>query len=109
VIDGFKYSFFFWLDIIATLSLIIDIAWIMDFIGMLLVSSTSSGLKVNAVPGTIVEITPGGAKLQQVVKSLRLIRLIRIIKLYKYIVASGAKDENADKNNKKKKKKKVVV
>jgi len=47
--------------------------------------------------------------MQQVVKSLRLIRLIRIIKLYKYIVASGTKDENADKNLKKKKKKKVVV
>lgn len=28
VVDDFKYSFFFWLDIVATLSLIIDIAWI---------------------------------------------------------------------------------
>lgn len=28
VVDDFKYSFFFWLDIVATLSLIVDIAWI---------------------------------------------------------------------------------
>lgn len=32
VVDDFKYSFFFWLDIIATLSLVIDIAWIVDWI-----------------------------------------------------------------------------
>lgn len=30
VIDDYKYSFFFWLDIIATLSLIPDIDWIAD-------------------------------------------------------------------------------
>jgi hypothetical protein len=32
VVDGFKYSFFFWLDIIATMSLIPDIIWVMEFI-----------------------------------------------------------------------------
>ena len=31
VVDEFKYSFFFWLDIIATMSLIMDIDWILDF------------------------------------------------------------------------------
>ena len=63
VIDGFKYSFFFWLDIIATLSLIIDIAWIMDIIGVVLVGSTPSGLKVNAIPGTFVEVSAAGSKM----------------------------------------------
>lgn len=32
VVDDFKYSFFFWLDIIATLSLITDIGWIIEFV-----------------------------------------------------------------------------
>jgi TM2 domain-containing membrane protein YozV len=32
VVDDFKYSFFFWLDIIATLSLITDIGWVIEFI-----------------------------------------------------------------------------
>lgn len=32
VVDDFKYSFFFWLDFIATLSLVIDIPWCMDII-----------------------------------------------------------------------------
>jgi hypothetical protein len=30
VVDEFKWSFFFWLDIVATISLILDIEWIMN-------------------------------------------------------------------------------
>jgi len=52
VIDNFKYSFFFWLDIIATLSLIPDIKWILDLLGML-VGSTPTDLSVNAIPGVV--------------------------------------------------------
>lgn len=48
----FKYSFFFWLDIIATLSLIPDIIWIMDAIGKL-VNATPSSMSVNAIPGVV--------------------------------------------------------
>lgn len=48
----FKYSFFFWLDIIATLSLIPDIVWFMDAIGKL-VNATPSYLSVNAIPGVV--------------------------------------------------------
>ena len=32
VVDEFKYSFFFWLDFVATLSLIPDIPWFIDTI-----------------------------------------------------------------------------
>jgi hypothetical protein len=32
VVDEFKYSFFFWLDIVATLSLVPDIDFIFDFL-----------------------------------------------------------------------------
>ena len=41
VIDDFKYSFFFWLDIIATLSLIPDIRWLIDIIGLLIGATPS--------------------------------------------------------------------
>lgn len=30
VVDDYKYSFFFWLDFIATFSLVLDIPWLMD-------------------------------------------------------------------------------
>jgi len=42
VIDEFKYSFFFWLDIIATLSLIPDINWITDLFALYITNSRPS-------------------------------------------------------------------
>jgi len=51
VIDEFKYSFFFWLDIIATLSVVIDIPWITDPLNYSLVYNTPSYLEANVVPG----------------------------------------------------------
>jgi len=52
VAEDFKYSFFFWLDIIATLSLIADINWILDRIG-LLIGATPSYETVDVVPGVV--------------------------------------------------------
>ena len=52
VAEDFKYSFFFWLDIIATLSLIADISWILDELGILL-GSTPSYESVDVVPGEV--------------------------------------------------------
>jgi hypothetical protein len=50
--EDFKYSFFFWLDIIATLSLIPDIRWLNDIIGGI-VNAQPSYLSVNAIPGVM--------------------------------------------------------
>ena len=50
--EDFKYSFFFWLDIIATLSLIPDIQWVIDACGSI-INATPSYLSVNAVPGVV--------------------------------------------------------
>lgn len=32
VVNDFKFSFFWWLDIVATLSLILDIGWLVEFV-----------------------------------------------------------------------------
>lgn len=53
VLEDFKYSFFFWLDLIATFSLIPDIKWIVDALGVL-VGTTPSYESVNAIAGVIV-------------------------------------------------------
>jgi hypothetical protein len=42
VVNDFKFSFFWWLDIIATLSLIMDISWIIEAIAILLSMTPSS-------------------------------------------------------------------
>ena len=51
VTDEFKYSFFFWLDIIATLSLIPDIAWVTDILVVIILDGKPTYESVNAVPG----------------------------------------------------------
>lgn len=50
--DDYKYSFFFNLDIIATLSLISDIPWMLQLVGKL-VGNGSPSDSVNVIPGII--------------------------------------------------------
>lgn len=50
VVDDFKYSFFFWLDIIATLSLISDIGWVIEYIQFLMGMTLNSEM-ADAVAG----------------------------------------------------------
>ena len=76
VIDGFKYSFFFWLDIVSTVSMIPDCGWIWDpMIG-------DSG-NANADDATDLAKSSRASRVIRVIRIIRLIRLIRIVKLYK--------------------------
>lgn len=93
VVNDFKFSFFWWLDIIATLSLIPDIGWVIEILSILM-AITPSSQSLDAVPG-VGYTSSGSNKFIKVIKSLRLIRLIRIIKLYKYAVKSNAEAEEA--------------
>ena len=90
-IDDYKYSFYFYLDIVATLSIISDVAFLLDFVSMIFGMGISTD-SVNAIPGVMIIENALNAKIAQVVKALRLIRLVRIIKLYKYIKQSMSKE-----------------
>jgi len=94
VLDDFKYSFFFWLDLVATLSLIVDIEWLTELIYRAL-GQDSPLEAVDVHPGEIAISAGNKAQFQKIIKSLRLIRLIRIIKLYKYLVKSNSEAEEA--------------
>ncbi|OMJ77735.1 hypothetical protein SteCoe_22604 [Stentor coeruleus] len=75
---NYKWSFYFWLDLVATLSLITDIGWIWDnFIG---VSNTSSNNKQLQNAG---KASRAGTRTSRILRIIRLIRLIRLVKLYK--------------------------
>jgi hypothetical protein len=101
VLEDFKYSFFFYLDIIATLSLINDISWFLNpLVGLVGQSPDYEG--VNAVPGVMYTQSATSGKVAQLIKSIRLIRLIRIIKLYKYIIKSKQASEQAKLNKRQK-------
>ena len=62
-------SFFFYLDFISTITLLLDIGWISDQI----FGSSSSSAKAAKL----------GTKATRLIRIIRLIRLIRIVKLYK--------------------------
>lgn len=62
-------SFYFYLDVISTVTLLLDVGWISESI----FSSGSSGAAAAKV----------GTKATRLIRILRLIRLIRIVKLYK--------------------------
>ena len=77
-------SFFFWLDLVSTLSIITDIEPIMNALtgagnaGQDTVDPTDAGSLARASRGARV-----GTRAGRVARVIRLIRLIRIVKLYK--------------------------
>jgi class 3 adenylate cyclase len=88
------WSFFFWLDLVALLSLLPDVKWLWDPIMILLTGSNSAedneeGLDV-ARAG---RASRSGAKAGRVVRFIRIIRLFRVVKLYKYF---GKKKQDDD-------------
>jgi class 3 adenylate cyclase len=80
--DGYKWSFYFWLDVVATISLIADISWIYDAaIG--LNSSDTSNLKNASNLQNAGKASKAGTKATRALRIIRIVRLIRIVKLYK--------------------------
>ena len=69
--DGYFLSFFFWLDLVSTFSMVTDIGWVMQ-------GGKNSGSNV-----TSLAKTTRASRVTRVIRIVRLIRLIRIVKLYK--------------------------
>jgi hypothetical protein len=69
--DDYFLTFFFWLDLISTLSMVTDVGWIMQ-------GGKSSGGNVGSLAKT-----GRASRVTRVIRIVRLIRLIRIVKLYK--------------------------
>lgn len=92
VVDDFKFSFFFWLDFIATISLLLDLPMFMDTIQGFFNLPSSVDL-INVKFRSQTQST--APAVMTLLRSFRLIRLIRIIKLYNYAVKSNAAAEEA--------------
>ena len=78
--EGYFLGFYFWLDLVATASMIFDIGWLWDYI---------NGYGAGTNPARAASRTKAsrgarvGTKAGRVTRVIRLIRLIRIVKLYK--------------------------
>ena len=76
--EDYLWGFYFWLDLLSTLSLIMDFEPVMEA----LQGNTDSSSKV----GSLARASRGariGTKAGRITRVIRLIRLIRIVKLYK--------------------------
>jgi hypothetical protein len=75
--EEYFLTFFFWLDVVSTLSMIPDIGWIWDaMIG------TGGGDNTAGNAASLAKTSRAG-RVTRVIRVIRLIRLIRIVKLYK--------------------------
>jgi len=93
----YRWGFFFWLDVISTISLLIDVGFISQAIidgG----SASQPNTKHAASFAKTARASRIGTRAGRIVRIIRLLRLIRIVKLYK------ASQQAQDKNQKRKEK-----
>lgn len=74
-------GFYFWLDVISTLSLLLDVGWINEAIFE--TGSSTNAVLSGATIARAARTSKIGSRAARIVRIIRLIRLIRIVKLYK--------------------------
>ena len=102
--EDYALGFFFWLDLIATISIIQDIDYIMDpIMGYGPIDSTDGTNNKNTIKAAkAVQKVSSASRATRVLRVIRIIRLIRMVKLYKSVFIAR---ENAEKKKAEEKKK----
>ena len=77
---GYVCSFFFWMDLLSTLTTFLDIPWFINDVGLSFLSGQSNISGLNKA-GRASRVSSRATK---VIRILRLVRIVRITKLYKY-------------------------
>ena len=91
-------SFFFWLDLISTVSIIQDIDYIMNpILGYGPQKKTTSNKSTAAATKAISKVS-SASRATRVLRVVRIVRLIRMVKLYKSVYIAREKAEKEKKN-----------
>lgn len=91
VLDDYKFSFFFWLDVVAVLSMIPDIPYIYEpLFDLFGISIYSIDVEVDTSSSRDTRTSSYSGR---VLGSIRFIRLVRIVKLYKYFSKSKIEED----------------
>lgn len=77
-VEGYLWSFFFWLDVISTVTMIPDIGWLW----VLIVKGGAEGGDGGG-QATDLAKTARASKVTRILRVVRLARVIRLVKLYK--------------------------
>eukprot|EP00753_Platysulcus_tardus_P010626 PLAT2913.1.p2 GENE.PLAT2913.1~~PLAT2913.1.p2 ORF type:complete len:895 (+),score=492.34 PLAT2913.1:104-2788(+) len=83
----FLWSFFFWLDLLATVSLVADIGWIINL------EEESSEAQDGSAALRTGKATRAGSRAGRIVRIVRLVRLVRLVKLYKHVKGEDDDEE----------------
>jgi len=94
--ENYMNSFFFWLDLVALLSLFADVPWIwapfLNLFGYDSENANSQSLTVTRAS----RASRAGTRAGRLVRLVRLIRLVRVLKLYKYFGKKGEDEEEEE-------------
>ena len=93
--EDYKFTFFFWLDIVATFSIIPDIPYIMvPFLSIFEIEQFVVDVDWDTPSLTNTTLANYNSR---VLRSIRYLRLVRIVKLYKYFMLTMSKREQVEK------------
>ncbi|KAF4730722.1 hypothetical protein FOZ62_014769 [Perkinsus olseni] len=95
ILEDYKWSFFFWLDCVATVSLIPDIGWITDFLASLYEIGDSMGQGGGGQSGVARagRASRAGSRAGRIVRLVRLVRLLRVVNLAKLFRSELVEDD----------------
>ena len=94
--DDYFNTFFFWLDLVSTATLLLDVGWISDMIFKS--DSASSGSASAGQVAKAAKTSRIGTRAARIIRIIRLIRLIRIVKLYKAAEKERLRQERDEKS-----------
>jgi len=81
-IEGYFNSFFFWLDIVSTITMLPDCGWV-----WFPITQQGSALLATGKTTDIAKATRS-SRVTRIIRIIRLMRLFRIVKLYKQVKAA---------------------
>ena len=84
VLEGYFLSFYFWIDLLSIISILLDVHWFYDLIISVITGNGSANIVKSL--GAVIKVSKSakiGARAVRILRVLRIIRLIRISKLYK--------------------------
>ena len=86
-LEGYLHSFFFYLDVVGTLSIVPDIPWLWP-------EAWDMGTLAIARAGRVARTGTRAVRLIRFVRILRMVRLVRVLKCLKFFNMGGAADDS---------------
>ncbi len=95
VVDGYKFSFFFWLEIIAAIAIIPDIEWMVNPIEGLF-GISQSRYQADADGKSTGSDNSTSNLAYNALSSFKFFKLLRVVRLYRYCISAVTSEDDAE-------------